>query len=212
MFSYIACASVLLCLNISGSISQLRTTYLHKRAENLSLLSVALFTAGLWYSVLFAFGTEMEWPYRIAFPCQAVLIFAQFILIYRYSKEKRARKRAIALLMVIMALPVFFLGFSTFVLNNAQGARTAGWIRSAILLVRCIPQLIHTGRHKSVIGISSYKMTAAFCSSIAHLFLSIVFGHDLSAVVNNIRMVAIETLSLAQFGYYSYHEKKAAQK
>ncbi len=138
-------------------VPQILLNFKRKDTEGLSMLMHGILCIGYISDLMYGFGREMQWQYRLVTIIGLCGLLIQHYQFGRYGLHRASQKQTYILLNLVYVL---FLGYAIFAITTGYHSKEfydlAGMVANACWFCYMLPQIVTNYRRGSTTGLSIY--------------------------------------------------------
>lgn len=185
-------------------LPQIWMTYRRKSTVGLSLWMHSLLFLGYSADLLYGFGREMQWQYRLVTIVGLVCLLVQHIQFARYGLQTKAVRRHFAVLSILLASVFVYALFNLIAERHGKMYYDMAGLASTICWTTYfIPQIIKNFRLKSTKGLSVAFVVIALVLSLLDITSTFALHWAWPSVLSECLTLIKKIILVAQMVYYS---------
>ncbi len=184
-------------------VPQLWMNYQRKSTEGLSLWMHGLLFLGYSADLLYGFGRDMQWQYRMVTIIGLIFLFLQHIQFARYSDHTKAEKiNFILLTMLIIAVFSYAVLNFTWLHHGKKYYDIAGFISDLCWMTYVFPQIVKNFYQKSTKGLSIGFVAISIVLSCLDLTSTFALHWDWPSILSECITLFKKSILVFQIFYY----------
>ena len=185
-------------------LPQLWMNFKRKNTDGLSLWMHGLLLLGYSADLLYGFGRDMQWQYRMVTIVGLIFLFVQHFQFGQYGLHSKAIKMNY-LLLSALTLIVFSYAILNFTLlhHGKKYYDIAGFISDLCWMTYVLPQIIKNFVQKSTKGLSIWFVVLSVVLSLLDITSTFALHWDWPSVVSSLVTLFKKSILVFQVVYYT---------
>lgn len=187
-------------------IPQISLNFRRKSTDGLSFWMHGLLLIGYSADLLYGFGRDMQWQYRMVTIVGLIFLFIQHAQFARYGLHTRTQKNSFILLSVFIALLLVYaiLNF-TLLHHDKKYYDIAGFISDLCWMTYLFPQIIKNYTRKSTVGLSIGFVVIDIVLSFLDITSTFTLHWDWPSMLGVCVDIVKKSILLFQIVYYRHY-------